>query len=41
MQVITGNKKEISAHVNGLQRLIAVRGGYQGLPPHVTETVLS
>lgn len=41
IQIITGSEKEISAHVNGLQRLIAVRGGYNGLPPYVTEAVLS
>lgn len=40
-QVITGNQKEIFAHVSGLQKLIAWRGGYHGIPPHATELVLS
>ena len=41
IDVITGNQKEMLTHVNGLQMLIAWRGGYHGLPPHVTEFILS
>ncbi|KIW58095.1 hypothetical protein PV05_02645 [Exophiala xenobiotica] len=41
IEVITGNQKEIFAHVSGLQKLIAWRGGYQGIPPHATELILS
>jgi hypothetical protein len=40
-QVITGNHKEMFAHVSGLQKLIAWRGGYHGIPPHATELILS
>jgi hypothetical protein len=40
-QMITGNQKEIYAHVSGLQKLIAWRGGYHGIPPHATELILS
>ncbi|KIW09982.1 hypothetical protein PV08_11758 [Exophiala spinifera] len=41
IEVITGNQKEIFAHVSGLQKLIAWRGGYHGIPPHATELILS
>ncbi|KIX96204.1 uncharacterized protein Z520_07982 [Fonsecaea multimorphosa CBS 102226] len=41
IEVITGNQKEIFAHVTGLQKLIAWRGGYHGIPPHATELILS
>ena len=41
IEIITGNAKEMSRHVNGLQKLIAWRGGYHGLPQHVTEFILS
>ncbi|KAH0848923.1 hypothetical protein FOPE_03018 [Fonsecaea pedrosoi] len=41
IEVITGNSKEIFAHVSGLQKLIAWRGGYHGIPPHATELILS
>ncbi|OCT48187.1 hypothetical protein CLCR_04137 [Cladophialophora carrionii] len=41
IEVITGNQKEIIAHVSGLQKLIAWRGGYHGIPPHATELILS
>jgi hypothetical protein len=40
-QVITGNQTEILAHVSGIQKLIAWRGGYHGIPPHATELILS
>ncbi|KIW62442.1 hypothetical protein PV04_10615 [Phialophora macrospora] len=41
IEVITGNHKEMFAHVSGLQKLIAWRGGYHGIPPHATELILS
>lgn len=40
-QVITGNNHEVFAHISGLQKVIAWRGGYHGLPQHVTELILS
>lgn len=40
-QVITGNDREVFAHISGLQKVIAWRGGYHGLPQHVTELILS
>ncbi|KAK5031370.1 hypothetical protein LTR13_007697 [Exophiala sideris] len=41
IEVITGNQQEIFAHVSGLQKLIAWRGGYHDIPPHAVELILS
>ncbi|KIX05564.1 uncharacterized protein Z518_06436 [Rhinocladiella mackenziei CBS 650.93] len=41
IEVITGNQKEIFAHISGIQKLIAWRGGYHGIPSHATELILS
>jgi hypothetical protein len=38
LQVLTGNSKELRAHPDGLEKMLIMRGVFDGIPPLLVET---
>ena len=41
IEIVSGNAGEIAVHLDGLRRLLYLRGGYHGLPATVLEIILT